>query len=348
MNLKKLTKTQLRRVARKVGINTTSTDRKSDILKKLMAPLGHYSMNKLSQDIMSSLIGAGLDIESLSDLTATSKEYRGMLLPDLKRRQAEWFEDSNTGPRYIYLEGRTLEEDPDVDFENLHNISQLSNYVEDYNFGDLVVTSDFRDTGTYIIGKDGRLVGNPDYSNSGYLTIPYEITKYLNNAIKKYGGYPISHIDLRYDDKFILENINTNDCKVPKNWKYTLSGDVLIVKFPNGKEHGFNFEKTDACMIKLWYEGSQEPQAEIKVRFEVKDESLDRFKEKYGEENYKWLSAKPEIPVTWSISYSGSGGGSSSHYEKYYLRGPARDKLTVIDSIKEFYDGFDYVITESE
>ena len=167
MNLKKLTKTQLRRVARKVGINTTITDRKSDILKKLMAPLGHYSMNKLSQDIMSSLIGAGLDIESLSDLTTTSKEYRGMLLPDLKRRQAEWFEDSNTGPRYIYLEGRTLEEDPDVDFENLHNISQLSNYVEDYNFGDLVVTSDYRDTGTYIIGKDGRLVGNPDYSNSG-------------------------------------------------------------------------------------------------------------------------------------------------------------------------------------
>ena len=101
-------------------------------------------------------------------------------------------------------------------------------------------------------------------------------------------------------------------------------------------------------MIKLWYEGSQEPQAEIKVRFEVKDESLDRYKEKYGEENYKWLSAKPEIPVTWSISYSGGGGGSSSHYEKYYLRGPVRDKLTVIDNIKEFYEGFDYVITESE
>ena len=44
MYLKKLTNTQLRRVARKVGVQVTSTDRKSDILQKLMAPLGHYSM----------------------------------------------------------------------------------------------------------------------------------------------------------------------------------------------------------------------------------------------------------------------------------------------------------------
>ena len=44
MYLKKLKSSQLRRVARKVGIHVTSTDRKSDILKKLMAPLGHYSM----------------------------------------------------------------------------------------------------------------------------------------------------------------------------------------------------------------------------------------------------------------------------------------------------------------
>ena len=45
MNLGKLTKTQLRRVARKVGIKISSTEKKKDILKKLLTPLGHYSMN---------------------------------------------------------------------------------------------------------------------------------------------------------------------------------------------------------------------------------------------------------------------------------------------------------------
>ena len=46
LDLKKLKISQLRRVARKVGIHVTSTDRKSDILQKLMIPLGHYSMIK--------------------------------------------------------------------------------------------------------------------------------------------------------------------------------------------------------------------------------------------------------------------------------------------------------------
>ena len=46
MYLKKLKTSQLRRVARKVGVHVTSTDRKSDILQKLIAPLGHYSMIK--------------------------------------------------------------------------------------------------------------------------------------------------------------------------------------------------------------------------------------------------------------------------------------------------------------
>ena len=61
----------------------------------------------------------------------------------------------------------------------------MSKYVNKYNFGDLVAFSDYRDTGTYIIGKDGVLIPNPDYSNSGYLTIPYEITAGLSKRIKR-------------------------------------------------------------------------------------------------------------------------------------------------------------------
>ena len=76
-----------------------------------------------------------------------------------------------------------------------------------YNFGDLVAFSDYRDTGTYIIGKDGKLIANPDYSGAGYLTIPYEITQYLDNAVEKYSDHEVNCIDLRFDDKFILDKM---------------------------------------------------------------------------------------------------------------------------------------------
>ena len=88
MDLKKLTINQLRRIARKVGIHVTSTDRKSDILKKLMTPLGHYSMmGDLPLELISSYIGPGLDRVSLANLSSTSGENRELLIDDLESRR---------------------------------------------------------------------------------------------------------------------------------------------------------------------------------------------------------------------------------------------------------------------
>ena len=75
----------------------------------------------------------------------------------------------------------------DNEIEKYHD--NITNYVKDYNYGDLIAFSSYRDTGTYIVGKDGNLIGNPDYTDSGYLTIPYEITQYLDDALNKYEMY---------------------------------------------------------------------------------------------------------------------------------------------------------------
>ena len=101
---------------------------------------------------------------------------------------------------------------------NITNVSQLSDNVKNYNFGDLVAFSEYRDTCTYIIGKNGELINNPDYSGSGYLTIPYEITQYLYDAVNKYKNIDPTYIDLRSDDKFIKDNINTTSCKIKEEW----------------------------------------------------------------------------------------------------------------------------------
>jgi len=167
-------------------------------------------------------------------------------------------EDSNFNADYAYYC------EADIDSSNIENIYQLNEelknkkyeQVKDYNFGDLVSFSEYRNTNTFIIGKDGNFVRNPDYGGSGYLTIPYEITQYFNDSFSKYSEIDdIDFIELRYDDKFILEKINTKSCKIPKDWKLTWScDDMLQVEFPNGKSKDFEITSTSANKIKKWYQ----------------------------------------------------------------------------------------------
>lgn len=251
-------------------------------------------------------------------------------------------EDSNIKANYVYYC------DADIESDDINNISQMSDHVKKYNYGDLVAFSDYRDTGTFIIGKEGNLIGNPDYSGSGYLTIPYEITQHLNNAVEKYSDVDVSNIDLRYDDKFILENVNTKSCKISEKWGWKLTwycDNHLFVKFPNGTGHDFYVPDTSSYIIKKWYEASQEEQTKIKVYYEIKGESYNKFLKKYGEDNYRWLSVMPKIPSTWSVQHGSSGGGGKSHHSNYTFKGPLKDKENVINNINKFYEGFHYVIS---
>jgi len=272
-------------------------------------------------------------------------------------------EDSNIKAKYHkvykyinYYEDEDEDEDEDCESYNLNkcnNISKLSKYVKDYNFGDLVTFSDYRDTCTYIIGKKGKLIHNPMYGNSGYLDIPYEITQYLDNAIEKYSEIETDSIELRYDDKFIAENINTKSCKILEtwNWKLTWGGGELGVHFSDDKSHNFDLETTNAYKIKIWFEASKEEQVEIKLYYEIKNDFYDKFlkkynyKNKYKKYNNEWLNARPKIPNTWNIHQGSSGGGYRYHYSNYIYSGPVKDKEKVLANIKTFYYGFKYKIS---
>mgnify|MGYP005745904933 FL=1 len=81
-------------------------------------------------------------------------------------------EDSSQKAQYVYYCEQYLEED---EKEKIKNISDLSDHVTHYKYGDLVSFSDYRDTETYIIGKKGKLIPNPDNAAAGYLSIPYQI-----------------------------------------------------------------------------------------------------------------------------------------------------------------------------
>ena len=134
----------------------------------------------------------------------------------------------------------------DYDYSNIFpNISDVEKWFDrkfDWNFGDIIAFSEDRDMGTYLIGKNGVLVPNEDFSGSGGLTIPYEITQYLDNAVEKYNEFK-TEIRLRHDDLFIKENYG--DMKEEWDFIYLYWGNTeeeLCVTFPN-IDNFYVFEK---------------------------------------------------------------------------------------------------------
>ena len=136
-------------------------------------------------------------------------------------------ENSNILADYVVEDDLDIDEFNFDDFKTIDDVQKISKRKIKWNFGDLVSFSSYRDTWTYIIGKEGKLVSN-NYGGSGYLTIPYEISKYLDNVMFKYKNMDsLEFIDIRNDDKWIQEHFGILD---PKN-KYTYDAfeDALII-----------------------------------------------------------------------------------------------------------------------
>ena len=244
-------------------------------------------------------------------------------------------EDSTIKAKYIYYDDTIKTED----FSTFRNITDLFRFINkdlEYNYGDLVAFSKYRDTQTYIIGKEGKLIKNPDYSCAGYLTIPYEITNCLDNALEKYSEIEIQYIDLRFDDTFIKENLNTKSCKILEkwNWKFSYNYETqeLDITFPNNTNNIYDVKKTSANKILKWYNGSKLDQTEIEVNFKLK-------------KNSSYNKKIPKLPPTWDIEISSS-------YNKEYrpvtfsVKGPTIDKDKVINSINRKFKNLEFELNE--
>ena len=242
------------------------------------------------------------------------------------------FEDSSVQAKYII-------EDELENSDRFKNIKDLDDYlkikgVTKYNFGDLISFSSYRDTGTIIIGKNGKLIANPDYSGSGYLTIPYEITQYLNDATNKYKNLEVNCIDLRYDDKFLKDNFG--EISQSWNFKFTrIEENTISVEFPNGKINHFNTD-TSAQEIYNFYLGSQKEQATIKLYYSINGEKYHEFKNKYG-----YNTVPSNLPKTWSVEYGSSGGGSGHKHGNIIFKGPFDELTNILDILSQYYDGFE-------
>lgn len=258
--------------------------------------------------------------------------------PCKKEDNQELFEDSSILAEYII-------EDKIKDVSKFNNISDLNEYlkikgVSKYNFGDLLSFSGgYRSGSTIIIGKNGKLIHNPDFGGSGYLTIPYEITQYLTDATNKYKDIDFEYMDLRYDDKYIKKHIGI----INKEWnfKFTLYQleDTISIEYPNGIVHDFDVSDVSVEDIYNFYIGSQMQQSKIHFNYSLKGNKYDEFILKYGE------NLLPEIPSTWAVEYGGSGGGYKEMYGDIYIKGPIENLTMILDKLNLYYDGFDAKIS---
>ena len=224
------------------------------------------------------------------------------------------------------------------------NISELEkdfpSEISNHSFGDMVIITRENKTTYYFIGKKGCLIENKedDYNE---ITIPFEITQYLNNAVWKYSNISYSGVYLRNDDLFLKEKIG--DCLAEWNFMYLLLEDhrTLIVKFPNENEelfhHEFDIVKIKSQDIYDYYINTFKTQSQFKVKYTFEGPDYERFISTYGD-----LFKKPTISTIWTEESLGCGGGSKHHHGITSYRGPIDMKEEIVDTIKEFYQDFNY------
>ncbi len=254
----------------------------------------------------------------------------------LKEYYSKKMEDSDILSDYIIY--------GDYEYNNLTNISELKKKFPQetmsYNFGDLIALSQYRDSKTYIITKNGNLIENPMDNRSGYLTIPYEITQYLDNATEKYKNVDVSELYLRHDDKFIISKIGIVDPKW--RFEYVLRNDgYLSIKFPNNIYQEFNLDNAmSAEYIYNFYLNTLKKKTKFILKYKLENKKYDEFIDKYGD-----VFKKQDVhQLYWNAEFGSSGGGYKSQHGIMKYSGPSEYKKDVINLLERFYDGFDYEI----
>lgn len=245
--------------------------------------------------------------------------------------------------------------DDDLDEGSSYDTEEELNHTtipKEWNvkFGDIIALRDYRDTGTIFVGVDNQVVRNPDYSGSGYLSIPLEITKWLFDAYWYYKkifldkNQPCVSIDLKSDDQWIISKFGK---ALPEEWKIRLwynwgEFEHIAIEFTenNCDNRCFDWNVTYYQLIEC-YNGLKEKQFKFTIHYKIN--TTNNIK-KLGE--YK-KSHKLELPITWTERFNGGSNGRNwklnEDFEEasYIYSGPKSNMQKVYKIVKNYYHGFD-------
>ena len=235
-------------------------------------------------------------------------------------------------------------------FENLTTDEEKKKYLietfenithDNYKFGNYFQFTEFRSYDLYYIGKNDKIVDGLNDDEQSHIS--YELTKYTRNAINDFKNSSYQYIDLRYDDKFIKENIVGNILE-KWNWnlKFTYSiydenNENLTIESPNGSKKRFKLN-THINDIIRYFKKSNEEQCIININLKCKKE-------------YSNYIMNELIPITWKSENIGGTGNQT--YTNVYIKytGPLSEKEEFINLLEKSYthieQGISFKITDA-
>ena len=213
----------------------------------------------------SELVSLQKEITNLTSKYNRLKLYRDKFLENKKKlERVEEEKDNFSKPKASEMEDKKIKipKIVEVDILNLKDeyeeeddleINNLSFYndevVGQFNFGDIIDTSQHRHYGFKFIGKNNDIVTTTRSDTVDLeegITVPIQITKYLKDSVSKYQNLKDSYIlayELPYYDKTVQKY------KVNKNQMY---------------EYIFDFEEDEWYLDEISIENFKRSRAELK------------------------------------------------------------------------------------
>lgn len=205
-------------------------------------------------------------------------------------------------------------------------------------FGDIVSFSAYRDTESYIVGKNKVPIENPDFLGLGYLTIPIEITKHLKNAYKHYQQIieqrPCITIQLYGNDIYLSKKYGA---EFPKGWIVTIEPGnketYLHINFGNNRMETFN-QNTTYDSIMEYYEKTREKCYQFGLKYSIEQKGIINKWKIYQKHN------KIMLPTGWKITMLTGRYGENLCAEEFLCYGSGSDMEEAKKIIGDYFGGF--------
>ncbi len=246
-----------------------------------------------------------------------------------------------------------------IDVKSILDILQKSDIVS-LSFGDMITFGEYCKDSTYVLGKNDRLI---KIAGPNFLEIPFEVSMYLKDALKKYNGVlqqkktkanDTIGIYLRHDDAALTKAFGN---ELPTAWKYCLvvkygasvsdlsSTEVQYVKVEFDKNNSINVVSPEHQLAKDGRYLTRVPDMVQKflsckekddfVSFDIELSLKDKERERLVTERGM---LEPRI-LTWFITATNH---SDPHNRMYNFKGPKEEVEIVKGIVEEFYEGFSW------
>ncbi|CAF1153031.1 unnamed protein product [Rotaria sordida] len=233
-----------------------------------------------------------------------------------------------------------------IDDSTLKNFSENRTSIPadwDVSFGDVLNWSKDRPTEVYFVLEDRTLLKNPDRSGSGYLTIPFNVTRNIRNALLKYqhvieriGKNNISTIEMHPEDIFIKENWGEVPHEILSSnvqFSYDPTEEFLYVNLPHiSKSKAFKLGSTTMNNIQIWFTGAMEDQASFRIKYNFSGSQFHKYHDIYKLHNLNF-----SLPQTWSVEPGTTDIGHDHCNGEWIFHGDRKHLNEAKKSIHDFY-----------